>query len=118
MVYFLNITKAKKFWLFQAVEEWIENPVSQLNSLRQNKWILSVQYAINREDSSKNTSSCTCTVECPKEKTLVVSVEKASQKKAKNAAALKALSIILNQIKEESDSRGKGLLRLILEKYY
>ena len=118
----------KKFWLYQPAEEWIENPVSQLNSLRTAKWILSVKYdctqlvsekaASEENTSSKKTAwSCTCTVERAEGKTLVVEVEKSSQKKAKNAAALKALCIILNQIREEETGRGKGLLRLILEKY-
>ncbi len=105
----------KKFWLYQPAEEWIENPVSQLNSLRQNKWILSAKYECNQHE--KSLWSCTCTVECSEGKTVVVEVEKPSMKKAKNAAALKALCIILNQIREEQTGRGKGLLRLILEKY-
>ncbi|MBQ7753892.1 MAG: ribonuclease III family protein [Treponema sp.] len=118
----------KKFWLYQPAEEWIENPVSQLNSLRIAKWILSAKYDCTQlvsenaasEDNSpakKTAWSCTCTVERPEGKTIVVEVEKPSQKKAKNAAALKALCIILNQIREEETGRGKGLLRLILEKY-
>lgn len=118
----------KKFWLYQPAEEWIENPVSQLNSLRQNKWILSANYecsqvvsesaALPEKASSKNTAwICTCIVERGEGKTVVVEVEKPSQKKAKNAAALKALCIILNQIREEQTGRGKGLLRLILERY-
>lgn len=105
----------KKFWLYQPAEEWIENPVSQLNSLRQNKWILSAKYECNQHE--KSLWSCTCTVERSEGKTVVVEVEKPSMKKAKNAAALKALCIILNQIREEQTGRGKGLLRLILEKY-
>jgi ribonuclease-3 len=105
----------KKFWLYQPAEEWIENPVSQLNSLRQNKWILSAKYECNQHE--KSLWSSTCTVERSEGKTVVVEVEKPSMKKAKNAAALKALCIILNQIREEQTGRGKGLLRLILEKY-
>ena len=139
-----------KFWLYQPAQEWIENPVSQLNSLRQNKWIESVKYQCNqimpsekipfggvpsdsmlsaprslvdipagaeKDDRLKPEWSCTCTVERSEGKTLVVSVEKPSMKKAKNAAAFKALCMILNQIREEQTGRGKGLLRLILEKY-
>ena len=105
----------KKFWLYQPAEEWIENPVSQLNSLRQNKWILSAKYDCSQLE--KSNWSCTCTVERDEGKTLVVEVEKPSMKKAKNAAALKALCIILNQIREDQTGRGKGLLRLILERY-
>ena len=104
----------KKFWLYQPAEEWIENPISQLNSLRQNKWILSAKYECNQHE--KSLWSSTCTVERSEGKTVVVEVEKPSMKKAKNAAALKALCIILNQIREEQTGRGKGLLRLILEK--
>ena len=117
----------KKFWLYQPAEEWIENPVSQLNSLRVAKLILSAKYdctqlvsenAEEKNPAAKKTAwSCTCTVERPEGKTIVVEVEKPSQKKAKNAAAIKALCIILNQIREEETGRGKGLLRLILEKY-
>lgn len=117
----------KKFWLYQPAEEWIENPVSQLNSLRQNKWISSVKYdcsqiveAAGQEEKSPSSASlwsCSCTVERDEGKTLVVAVEKPSQKKAKNAAALKALCIILNQVREDQTGRGKGLLRLILERY-
>ena len=105
----------KKFWLYQPAEEWIENPVSQLNSLRQNKWILSAKYECSQLEKSLWT--CTCTVERSEDKTVVVEVEKPSMKKAKNAAALKALCIILNQVREDQTGRGKGLLRLILEKY-
>ena len=110
----------KKFWLFQPAEEWIENPVSQLNSLRQAKWILSAKYEceqITSDQGEKSLWNCNCTVERNDGKTLFVSVEKSSRKKAKNAAALKALCMILNQIREEQTGRGKGLLRLILEKY-
>lgn len=117
----------KKFWLYQPAEEWIENPVSQLNSLRQNKWISSVKYdcsqiveAAGPEEKSPSSASlwsCSCTVERDEGKTLVVAVEKPSQKKAKNAAAMKALCIILNQVREDQTGRGKGLLRLILERY-
>jgi ribonuclease-3 len=105
----------KKFWLYQPAEEWIENPVSQLNSLRQNKWILSAKYECSQLEKSLWT--CTCTVERAEGKTVVVEVEKPSMKKAKNAAALKALCIILNQVREDQTGRGKGLLRLILERY-
>ena len=105
----------KKFWLYQPAEEWIENPVSQLNSLRQNKWILSAKYDCSQLEKSLWT--CTCTVERSEGKTVVVEVEKPSMKKAKNAAALKALCIILNQVREDQTDRGKGLLRLILERY-
>jgi hypothetical protein len=102
--------------------------VSQLNSLRAAKWILSAKYDCTqvvgenagKEDdaaSRKTVWTCTCTVEREQGKTVLVEVEKPSQKKAKNAAALKALCIILNQIREEQTGRGKGLLRLILERY-
>ena len=105
----------KKFWLYQPAEEWIENPVSQLNSLRQNKWIISAKYDCSQLE--KSLWSCNCTVERSEGKTVVVEVEKPSMKKAKNAAALKALCIILNQIREDQTGRGRGLLRLILERY-
>lgn len=116
----------KKFWLYQPAEEWIENPVSQLNSLRQNKWIQSVKYecvqlAPENAESEKKIKpmwSGNCTVEQDGGRTLVISVEKPGMKKAKNAAALKALCMILNQMQEEQTGRGRGLLRLILEKYY
>lgn len=113
---------AKLFWLHEPVEEWIINPVSQLQELLAGKLIDSLEFGVQQSESHKHSKNQTlwqykCQVTVNSKTFNSVSRQFPRQKTGKAEAARIILPEVLFQLKRNS-LKGQGLFKIISQMGY
>lgn len=110
------------FWLHEPVEEWIINPISQLQELLNGKVIDSLEFIPEATESYKHSKTkilwhCKCVVTIDSNEISYTSKDFPNQKQGKLEASRNILTELLFQLKRKN-VKGQGLMKLIAQMGY